>query len=63
MFRERAIFHTASVAILLTYKHNNNLLDGLSIKIANTLERKAGIPDTVKKLKCPISLLKITCSI
>lgn len=50
IFRDNAIFQNVSVATLLTYKHNNVLLDGLSIKIANTLDKNAGIADAVKML-------------
>lgn len=62
MFLDLAIFHKVSVATLLTYKHNNVLRLGLSIKIEKTLDKKAGIADTVKMLKFPSALLKkYTC--
>lgn len=46
------------MATLLTYRQSNVLLEGLSIKMANTLDRKAGKNDTVSKLKCPMTLLQ-----
>lgn len=52
-FLDLAIFHNVSVAILLTYKHNNTRRLGLSISIENTLDKKAGIADTVNTLKLP----------
>jgi hypothetical protein len=56
IFLDSAMFHNVSVATLLTYKHNKVLLDGLSIRIEKTLDRKAGIADIVKMLKFPKSL-------
>lgn len=53
----KAMFQAVSVATLLTYKHNNVRLDGRSMSMEKTLERKAGAADTVKMLKWPRSLL------
>lgn len=50
-FLDTAMFHTVSVATLLTYRHNKVLLEGLSISIENTLAKKAGKADTVSMLK------------
>lgn len=50
IFLDKAMFHKVSVATLLTYKHNKALREGLSIKIAKTLDKKAGIADAVKIL-------------
>lgn len=55
--RDLAIFHKVSVATLLTYKAKRVLLLGLSISIAKTLERNAGMADTVKMLKLPNTFL------
>lgn len=60
MFLDKAIFQRVSVATLLTYKHNNILLEGRSIKMANTLAKKAGIADTVSILKLLSTRLKQT---
>lgn len=60
MFLDNAIFHRVSVATLLTYKHNNTLLEGRSIKIAKMLAKNTGMADTVNILKPLRSLLKIT---
>lgn len=54
------MFHTVSVATLLTYKHSNTLRDGRSINIAKTLAKNAGMADTVKILKFPNVRLKNT---
>lgn len=58
MFRDKAIFHKVSVATLLTYKDNRVLLEGLSIKIENTLDKNAGRADTVTMLYEPNTFLK-----
>lgn len=57
MFLALSIFHTVSVATLLTYKQSKVLLDGLSISIEKTLDRNAGKKDALKILKFPSSLL------
>lgn len=41
-----------------TYRHSIVRLDGLSRMIAVRLEKKDGIKDTVKILKCPNILLQ-----
>lgn len=57
-FLDLAMFHNVSVATLLTYKHNNILRLGLSINIEKTLDKNAGIADTVNILKFPRIFLK-----
>lgn len=57
-FLDFAIFHSVSVAILLTYKHNKTLLLGRSINMENTLDKNAGIAETVNILKFPKIFLK-----
>lgn len=46
------------LTILDTYKHSRVRRDGLSIKIADKLDKKDGRNDTVRTLKLPSTRLK-----
>lgn len=56
-FLDFAMFHSVSVATLLTYRHKRIRRLGLSINIENALDKNAGIADTVNMLKLPSSFL------
>ncbi|VEN52470.1 unnamed protein product [Callosobruchus maculatus] len=45
-WRARAMFHSVSVATLLTYRQSMVRLLGLSIRMEKTLDRNAGMADT-----------------
>mgnify|MGYP005984673221 FL=1 len=61
MLRDSAMFQRVSVATLLTYKHRRVLREGRSMRMAKTLERKAGRKDTERMLKLPRSFLGGEC--